>query len=421
MSQTSLTQSGTTQLSMPKDRIRILLLENIHDSALALLAKHGYTNVERHKGALDGDALRKVLAETHVIGIRSRTKLTKEILEAAPKLMAIGCFCIGTNQVDTDTAKRLGIPVFNAPYSNTRSVAELVLGEIIMLMRRIFPRSNAVHQGQWPKTAEGSHEVRGKTLGIVGYGHIGKQLSVLAEGVGMAVRYVDVIDTLALGNAEPAGSLTELLSMSDVVSLHVPATTATKGMIGAAEIAAMKPGAMLVNASRGNVVDIDALAAALRSGHVAGAAVDVFPEEPASTADEFQSPLRGLENVILTPHIGGSTIEAQAGIGSEVADKLVRYSDNGSTTGAVNFVEVALPSQDRGTRFMHIHRNVPGVLGEINRIFAARGTNILGQYLRTDGEIGYVVVDVDAALEVGMGVRRALEAIEGTIRVRFLL
>ncbi len=409
-----------TRLSVPKDRIRIVLTEGIHDTAVEAFAAAGYTSVERVAGAPTGEALARVVADAHVIGIRSNTKLTAGVIGRAERLFAIGCFCIGTNQVDLAAAKLAGIPVFNAPYSNTRSVAELVLGEIILLLRRIPEKQRLIDAGRWQKTADGAREIRGRTLGIVGYGHIGSQLSILAEALGMHVRYYDVVEKLALGNARPCASLDDLLAVADVVSLHVPGTAETRGMIGVAEIGRMRPGAFLINAARGDVVDVDALAAAIASGHLAGAAVDVFPSEPKSAAEPFDSPLRGLANVILTPHVGGSTEEAQAGIGTEVAEKLVKYSDNGSTIGAVNFVEVALPVQRGVTRFLHIHRNVPGVLAKVNDVFSARRLNIAAQYLRTEAEIGYVVSDIDAVLEEGMGIRRDLAAIDGTIRVRFL-
>ncbi|SOD92001.1 phosphoglycerate dehydrogenase [Caenispirillum bisanense] len=409
-----------SKLSLPKDKIKIVLLENVHDNAVAYLRSHGYENIESHKGALDADDLKAAIADAHMVGIRSRTKLSKDVLASAEKLMVIGAFCIGTNQIDLHEAQCRGIPVFNAPYSNTRSVAELVLGQVIMLARGIPRRNWICHEGGWDKSAAGSTEVRGKTLGIVGYGHIGTQLSVIAEALGMKVRFYDIVDKLALGNAQSCASLRELMEVSDFVSLHVPDTTQTRNMITATEIGWMKPGSFLVNAARGKIVDIDALAEALRSGHLAGAALDVFPVEPASVEDVFESPLRGMKNVILTPHIGGSTQEAQANIGNEVAEKLVKYSDNGSTVGAVNFPEVMLPVHKGGSRFMHIHRNVPGVISRINDVFGRRGLNIVGQYLRTDEKVGYVVVDVDGMIEPGMGVRRELEEIEGTIRSRFL-
>ncbi len=397
-----------------------MLTESIHPRAVQALCNAGYINIETLAGAPAADTLQRLVAEAHILGIRSQTKLPAEVLAKARRLFCIGCFCIGTNHVDVDAAKRKGIPVFNAPYANTRSVAELVLGEIIMLMRRVPEKSTLAHQGIWRKTASGAHEVRGRTLGIVGYGHIGSQLSVLAEAIGMRVCYFDIIDKLALGNAQPVRSLDELLGAVDVVSLHVPDTPATRGMIGAAEIARMQPGAILINAARGSVVDIEALAEALRSGRIAGAAIDVFPREPGSGDERLVTALQGLPNVILTPHVGGSTEEAQANIGVEVADKLITYSDNGSTVGAVNFVEVALPVQQGVTRFLHIHRNVPGVLTRVNQMFSQRGLNIAAQYLRTDSEVGYMVSDIDGRLEEGRGIRRELEAIEGTIRSRFL-
>ncbi len=409
-----------SKLSLPKDKIKVVLLEGIHDNAVHALNVAGYTNVDSYPGALDGVALKDAIADAHIVGIRSRTRLTQQVIAQAPKLMAVGCFCIGTNQVDLKAAKMAGIPVFNAPYSNTRSVAELVLGEMIMLCRGVPEKSAAAHAGQWLKSAKGSHEVRGKKLGIVGYGHIGSQLSILAEALGLEVQYFDVVNKLALGNAKPCHTLDQLLRTSDIVTLHVPSTPQTRDMIGAAELELMKPGALLINASRGNVVTIDPLVAALKDGRLGGAAIDVFPVEPADADEEFVSPLRGLPNVILTPHVGGSTQEAQANIGTEVAEKLITYSDNGSTLGAVNFMEVALPVQGTATRFMHIHRNVPGVISRINDIFSGKGINISGQYLRTDGEVGYVVVDVEADIEPGQGFRKALDAIDGTIRSRFL-
>jgi D-3-phosphoglycerate dehydrogenase len=409
-----------SRLSVAKERIRIVLVEGIHPSAASVFAGHGYHTVELIPSAPEPGALAALVRDAHVIGIRSQTRLTAPLIEAAERLFAIGCFCIGTNQVDLAAAKRHGIPVFNAPYSNTRSVAELVIGEIILLIRRIPEKSRLAHAGRWQKTVAGAREIRGKTLGIVGYGHIGSQVSVLAEALGMQVRYRDIVDKLALGNARPCASLKELLAVADVVTLHVPSSPSTRNMIGAAELAAMKPGSILINAARGDVVDIPALAEALKSSHLAGAAIDVFPVEPAGREDPFASPLQGLANVILTPHVGGSTEEAQASIGREVADKLVTYSDNGSTVGAVNFPEVSLPVQEGVTRFLHIHRNIPGVLGAIAHVFASRRLNIAAQYLRTDADVGYVVSDIDGVLEEGMGIRRALQAIDGTIRVRFL-
>lgn len=408
------------KLSLPKNKIKVLLLENIHKNAVELFKRHGYANVESLRDAPGADELKQRLADVHILGIRSRTRLTKEVLAAGEKLLTGGCFCIGTNQVDLGAAKRLGVPVFNSPYSNTRSVAELVLAEIIMLFRGIPQRSWGAHEGAWDKTVKGAREIRGKIIGIVGYGHIGTQLSVIAEAMGMQVRFLDVVEKLAIGNAAPCRSLDKLLAMADVVTLHVPEAPATKNMIDAAKLKKMKKGAFLINASRGTVVDIPALAEALKSGHLAGAAVDVFPKEPAGPGEKFKSPLQGLRNVILTPHIGGSTEEAQANIGGEVAEKLVKYSDNGSTLGAVNFVEVALPPQSGATRFMHIHRDEPGVMARISELFSRRGINIAGQYLRTDGEIGYVVTDVIGRIQVGMGIRKELAAVPGTVRTRFL-
>jgi len=408
------------RLSLPKSKINVLLLENIHKSSADLFKRNGYGAVRSVGEALDADALKKALKDVHILGIRSRTKLTKDVLQAAEKLLTIGAFCIGTNQIDLKCAKKLGIPVFNAPYSNTRSVAELVLAEIVMLFRGIPQRSWGAHEGEWDKTVKGAREIRGKVVGIVGYGHIGSQLSVMAEAMGMQVRYYDVVEKLAIGNAQACRSFDDLLAMSDVVTLHVPETPETKNMITAARLKKMKKGSFLINASRGTVVDIAALVDGLKSGHIAGAALDVFPKEPSGPDERFKSALQGLRNVILTPHIGGSTEEAQANIGGEVAEKLVKYSDNGSTLGAVNFVEVALPPQSDTTRFMHIHRDVPGVMAKISEVFSRRKINIAGQYLRTDGEIGYVVTDVLGRIDVGMGIRKELAAIEGTVRTRFL-
>jgi D-3-phosphoglycerate dehydrogenase len=408
-----------TKHSLAKDKIKVLLLEGVHDNAVQEFTSHGYANVERLPQALGEADLIEAIQGVHLLGIRSATKVTDKVLAAANRLVAIGCFCIGTNQVKVDTARRAGVPVFNAPYSNTRSVAELVIAEMIMLLRRIPERSEAAHRGIWQKTATDSFELRGKTLGIVGYGHIGSQLSVMAEAMGMHVRYYDIERRLGLGNARPAANLEGLLNVSDVVSLHVPATPQTRNMIGERELRAMKRGSYLINAARGNVVDIDALAAALKDRHLLGAAIDVFPKEPASNKDTFESPLRGLPNVILTPHIGGSTLEAQANIGVEVAEKLIKYSDNGSTVGAVNFVEAALPVKAGETRFLHIHANVPGVMRKINEVFSSRSLNISAQYLQTDPEVGYVVVDVDGDLDV-TDIIADLQRIEGTIKTRFL-
>lgn len=406
--------------SYPKRDIRILLLEGVSQTAVETFRAAGYSRIEQHAKSLPEDELRRAIADAHFIGLRSRTQLTAEVLADARRLLAIGCFCIGTNQVDTEAAKLAGIPVFNAPYSNTRSVAELVVAEAIMLLRGIPQKSMACHRGGWSKSAAGSHEARGKTLGIVGYGHIGTQVGVLAEGLGMHVLFHDIETKLSLGNAHPATDLDDLLRRSDVVTLHVPETPATRMMFGAPQIAKMRAGSHLINASRGSVVDIDALAAALESGHLAGAAVDVFPVEPKGNDDAFESPLLGLHNVLLTPHVGGSTLEAQDNIGVEVAAKLVRYSDNGSTLSAVNFPEVTLPEHAGSHRMLHIHRNVPGVLSGINEIFGRHGINIDGQYLRTDAQVGYVVIDVTADEGQAVALRAALAEIPGTLRTRVL-
>ena len=407
------------KFSFDKRRIKFLFLEGIHANATTALAQGGYSTVRSLPKSLTGDALKAALKDVHFLGIRSRTEITEEVLAAAPRLAAIGCFCIGTNQVDLTAAARRGIPVFNAPYSNTRSVAELVLGEAIMLLRGIPAKNALVHRGGWAKGAEGSVEVRGKTLGIVGYGHIGTQLGILAEHVGMRVLYYDIASKLPLGNARPVAKLAALLAESDVVTLHVPETAQTKDMIGRAELAAMKKGAHLINAARGTVVDIDALADALERGHLGGAAIDVFPAEPKGNDEEFASPLIGIDNVILTPHIGGSTLEAQANIGTEVADKLVLYSNNGSTVTAVNFPEVTLPEHGTGkSRLLHIHQNVPGVLASINERFGRHGINIAAQYLRTNEHIGYCVMDVDTT--AGKIAIDELQSVPGTIRARLL-
>jgi D-3-phosphoglycerate dehydrogenase len=407
-----------TKPSLDKNKLKFLLLEGIHPSAIAVLREAGYTQIESLPGALEGEELKAKIADAHFVGIRSRTQLTADVLAQAHKLAAIGCFCIGTNQVDLEAARERGIAVFNAPFSNTRSVAELVLAEAILLLRGVPEKSAAAHRGGWLKSAENAFEIRGKTLGIVGYGSIGTQLSVLAESLGMQVLFFDVVTKLPLGNARQVGKLHDLLGQSDVVSLHVPETRATQWMIGAAEIAAIKPGAVFINASRGTVVEIEPLAHALRNKHLLGAAIDVFPVEPKSNKDVFESPLRGLDNVILTPHVGGSTMEAQANIGIEVAEKLVKYSDNGTSTSSVNFPEVALPAHPGKHRLLHIHRNVPGVLAEINKVFAGNGINIASQFLQTNEAIGYVVIDIDAA-HSDMALARLAE-VPGTIRSRVL-
>ena len=407
-----------SKTSLDKSKIKFLLLEGVPQSAVDTLKAAGYSNIEYLTGSLPDEELKAKIADVHFVGIRSRTQLTAEIFEAAKKLVAVGCFCIGTNQVDLVAARKHGVAVFNAPYSNTRSVAELVLAEAILLLRGV-PEKNAVcHRGGWMKTAVNSYEIRGKNLGIIGYGSIGTQLSIMAEAMGMHVYFYDVVSKLPLGNATQVHSLNELLAMSDIVSLHVPETDATKWMIGEEQIRAMKPGAILINAARGTVVEIDALAAAIKDKHLLGAAIDVFPVEPRSNNDEFVSPLRGLDNVILTPHVGGSTIEAQANIGLEVADKLVKYSDNGTSVSSVNFPEVALPSHPGKHRLLHIHQNIPGVMSEINQLFAENHINISGQFLQTSEDVGYVVIDLDAA-NSNLALHK-LQEVKGTIRTRVL-
>lgn len=407
-------------LSLPKDRIKVLLLEGISDTAANLLEGSGYTQIERLPKALDPAALKKAIAGVHILGIRSRTEITEDVLAVADRLFAIGCFSVGTNQVDLAAANRVGIPVFNAPFSNTRSVAELTIAETVMLFRRIFPKSSKAHLGEWDKSAIDSHEVRGKTLGIVGYGNIGTQLAALAEAMGMRVIYFDQTDKLRHGNVEPAENLKDLLARSDVVSLHVPETSSTVDMIGEAEIRAMKRGAFLINNARGTILDLNALARALKDGHLRGAAVDVFPVEPKSNNDRFVSPLQGLDNVILTPHVGGSTEEAQERIGAEVARKFVDYSDVGSTWGAVNFPQVQLPVRPAGTRFIQVQRNLPGELRRLNDVFASREINIAAQYYQTDGDVGYVVLDADGSVADAASVVEDIKALPGTIRARLL-
>jgi D-3-phosphoglycerate dehydrogenase / 2-oxoglutarate reductase len=404
--------------SLDKSRIRIVLLEGVHDRAVENFARHGYKTVKRYKKALAGDELKEAIADAHFVGIRSRTRLTKEVIASAPRLVTVGAFCIGTNQIDLDAAMMRGVPVFNAPFSNTRSVAELVLAEITFLLRGIPAKNALLHRGVWAKSADDAREVRGKTLGIVGYGNIGTQLSVMAEALGMDVCFYDVVTKLPLGNARMEPTLDEVLESADVVTFHVPETPLTRGMMGREQFARLKPGAMLINASRGTVVDIDAAVEALESKRLAGAAFDVFPAEPEGNDEEFLSPLRRFENVILTPHIAGSTIEAQANIGTEVSEKLVRYSDNGSTLSAVNFPEVALPEHPGSHRLLHIHHNVPGVLSRINSVFSKNKINISGEYLMTNAKIGYVVIDVEA--ESSRFALKALNAIEATIRTRVL-
>ncbi|TLX47557.1 phosphoglycerate dehydrogenase [Pseudoalteromonas phenolica] len=407
-----------SKVSLAKEKIKILLLEGVHQSAVETLKRNGYSNIDYVKTSLPEDELMERISDVHFVGIRSRTHLNQRVIDAAEKLVAVGCFCIGTNQVDLQATKERGIAVFNAPFSNTRSVAELVLGEILLLLRGIPQRNAMAHRGEWFKSAIGSYEARGKTLGIIGYGHIGTQLGIMAENIGMKVEFYDIEDKLTLGNAQQIQNLTQLLQRADVVSLHVPETPSTKNLIGMAELEVMKQGAILINASRGTVVDIDALSESLRDKKLSGAAIDVFPVEPKSNDEEFVSPLREFDNVILTPHVGGSTQEAQENIGIEVAGKLAKYSDNGSTLSAVNFPEVSLPELANRSRLLHVHVNRPGVLTQINQAFAQHGINIAAQYLQTDDKIGYVVIDVDTDhSEVAL---KELSAVEGTIRARIL-
>lgn len=404
--------------SLDKDKIRILLLEGVHESAVETLRKAGYSNIEYIKTSLAQEDLIEKIKDAHFVGIRSRTQLTEEVFAAAEKLIGVGCFCIGTNQVDLDAATRHGVAVFNAPYSNTRSVAELVLAEAILLLRGVPEKNALAHRGGWLKSATNSYEIRGKKLGIIGYGSIGSQLSVLAESLGMQVYFYDTITKLPLGNARQLDSLKELLETCDIVSLHVPETAATQDMIGELELSQMKQDSILINAARGTVIDIEALAAALESNKLLGAAIDVFPVEPKSNDEEFVSPLRKFDNVILTPHVGGSTMEAQANIGFEVGEKLATYSDTGTSVTSVNFPEVALPAHPDNHRLLHIHNNVPGVMSEINQVFSENNINICGQYLQTNDKVGYVVIDVDK--EYSELALKKLKNVKGTVRVRVL-
>jgi D-3-phosphoglycerate dehydrogenase / 2-oxoglutarate reductase len=407
-----------SQQSLQKSKIKFLLLEGVHPSAVEALQSAGYNNIDQHPKALPVEELKSAIADAHFVGIRSRTQLSEEIFTAAKKLVAVGCFCIGTNQVDLNAATHRGIAVFNAPFSNTRSVAELVLAEAILLLRGVASKNAAAHRGEWHKSAANSFEIRGKTLGIIGYGNIGMQLGVMAEGLGMQVKFHDLINKLPLGNAQQVASLDELLQSAHVVSLHVPEHSSTRDLIGPAELAKMSPGSVLINASRGTVVDIDALADALKENRLAGAGIDVFPKEPRSNDEEFRSPLRQFDNTLLTPHIGGSTLEAQENIGMEVAEKLARYSDNGTTTSSVNLPEVNLPEHAGSHRLLHIHRNVPGVMSAINSIFSENRINVSAQYLQTDESVGYVVIDIDA--DYSKLALEKLATVEGTLRTRVL-
>ncbi len=403
--------------SFPKGEIKVLLLENVHTSADELFGGEGF-QIERVAGALKEDELAERIRDVHVLGIRSKTRITPRVLDEGRRLLSIGAFCIGTNQIELAHANRRGVPVFNAPFSNTRSVAELILAETVVLSRQLCDRSREVHDGTWKKVATNCHEIRGKTLGIVGYGHIGRQIGVLAEMVGMHVIFYDIAARLPMGNNRATPALADLLASSDFVTLHVPETAQTRMMIGTAELALMKPGAYLLNASRGTVVDLDALAAALRSGRLGGAAVDVYPEEPESNSDGFGSVLRGLPNVVLTPHIGGSTEEAQEAIGREVATSLVKFVNSGATTGAVNFPQLELPPARDTHRVLNIHKNVPGVIRDITAIISDRGANIRAQMLVTDASIGYLVMDLDQGLS--HEVKKAVAALDTSIKTRIL-
>jgi D-3-phosphoglycerate dehydrogenase len=406
-----------TTTSFPKGEIKILLLENIHAVAAEAFRAEGF-QVEQVKGALPEAELMARIKDVHVLGIRSKTQVTERVLDEARRLLSIGAFCIGTNQIRTTYANNRGVPAFNAPFSNTRSVAELILAEIVMLSRHLGDRSREVHEGKWTKSAAGAHEVRGKTIGIVGYGHIGSQIGVLAEAFGMRVVFFDILAKLPMGNNRSVSRLEDVLSVADFVTLHVPETPQTKNMIGATELAHMKPGACLLNASRGTVVEIDALAAAIKSGHIGGCAVDVYPDEPETNSDGFASALRGLPNTILTPHIGGSTEEAQEAIGREVSASLIKYINSGATTGAVNFPHIECQMAKGAHRILNVHRNVPGVLRDINRIVSDHNANIRAQVLATDADIGYLLMDLDQ--DVSADVKKAIAALETSIKTRIL-
>ena len=410
--------SNLDKTSYPKDKIKVLFLENISEKAVQYFKHQGYTDVKKISGALSEDELIKVIKDVHILGIRSKTFISKKVLESAKKLQAIGCFCIGTNQVDMKACKQKGVAVFNAPYSNTRSVAELVIGASIMLIRKIIDKNKSAHEGIWNKEAKGSFELRGKILGLIGYGNIGMQTSIMAEAMGMKVKFYDVETKLPLGNAIAVKSIKELVSTSDIISLHVPETSQTKNLISKEVIKQIKQGAILINYARGEVVDLDALAVAIKNKHISGAAIDVYPLEPEKNGDKFQTPLQGLSNVILTPHIGGSTEEAQENIGDDVSIKLYQYLERGVSNGSHSIPAISLPPVDGAHRILHIHNNVPGVLSAINTVMSKNKINIVGQYLKTNDEIGYVVLDVDSKLS-----KQAIDLlrdVKETIRVRLL-
>ena len=410
--------STSIKTSYPKDKIKVLFLENISDAAVQYFKIQGYTDVKKISAALSEEELIKVIKDVHILGIRSKTFISKKVVDSAKKLQAIGCFCIGTNQVDMKACKQKGIAVFNAPYSNTRSVAELVIGSSIMLIRKIIDKNNAAHKGIWNKEAKGSFELRGKTLGLIGYGNIGTQTSIMAESMGMKVKFYDIETKLPLGNAQAVKSIKELVSSADIISLHVPETSATKNLINKDVLKQFKQGSILINYARGEVVDLDALAAALKSKHISGAAIDVYPWEPEKNGDTFETPLQGLSNVILTPHIGGSTEEAQENIGEDVSIKLYQYLERGVSNGSLSIPTISLPPVDGAHRILHIHNNVPGVLSAINTVMSKNKINIVGQYLKTNDEIGYVVLDVDSKLS--KTALALLKEVKETIRVRLL-
>jgi D-3-phosphoglycerate dehydrogenase len=404
--------------SYPKDKIKVLFLENISEKAVQYFKVQGYTDVKKVSGALSEEELIKVIKDVHILGIRSKTFISKRVLDHAKKLQAIGCFCIGTNQVDLKACKQKGVAVFNAPYSNTRSVAELVIGASIMLIRKVIDKNKAAHEGIWNKDAKGSFELRGKTLGLIGYGNIGTQTSIMAEAMGMKVKFYDIETKLPLGNAQPVKTLKELVSTADIISLHVPETGQTKNLINKAVLKQFKQGAILINYARGEVVDLEALTQALKDKHIAGAAIDVFPIEPEKNGDKFESSLQGLSNVLLTPHVGGSTEEAQENIGEDVSIKLYQYLERGVSNGSHTIPSISLPPVDNAHRILHIHNNVPGVLSAINTVMSKNKINIVGQYLKTNEEIGYVVLDVDSKLS-----KKAIDLlrdVKHTIRVRML-
>ena len=409
---------NTNKTSYPKDKIKILMLENISDAAIKVFKDAGYADIKKISGALSEEQLINEIKHVHMVGIRSKTQITEKVLQHAEKLQAIGCFCIGTNQVNLPAARKKGIVVFNAPYSNTRSVAELVIGASIILIRKILDKNKAAHEGQWNKDAKGSFEIRGKTLGIIGYGNIGSQVSILAESLGMKVIFYDTITKLPLGNAASRKTIKDVVSKADIITLHIPETQQTKNLINKNLLKQFKKGSILINFARGEVVDLDALAASLTSGNLSGAAIDVFPVEPEKNGDSFSSPLQNIPNVLLTPHIGGSTEEAQYNIGEDVSAKLLQYLEMGATTGSHTVPELSLSPQEGTHRILHIHTNVPGVLSEINTTLSENKINVLGQYLKTNDEIGYVVLDIDKKLS--KNAVELLKKVKGSLKVRLL-